>query len=142
MNLFTDASSFGLGAFWYFGGDNDWRQRTNEVTQHSTLSVLRTHIEHINVAETRAVLAAMSYWQGNWSNCRLVVHTDNTTVLGAINKTTVRGPANNLLRQILLYCIDYNIAVSARWLSSKDNALADALSRMRLDLIADFCPNW
>jgi hypothetical protein len=140
IQLFTDASSFGLGAFWYRSTNGDWRSNTRLVIRENTLSVLREddNLHHINVAEVQAVALALRRWGQQWNNHELVIHVDNTTALAGFRKGRLRGQSNVPLRTALLDCVRWQCQWTPIWLSSQDNALADALSRLDETTIADF----
>ena len=46
----------------------------------------------------------------------------------------------NVLRRCLLLASEYDLDLEARWVSTRENALADALSRSQYDRIADLAP--
>jgi hypothetical protein len=48
-----------------------------------------------------------------------------------IEKTVVRGVANESLRKIMLAAIAHDITISAKWIPGDSNGLADALSRFQ-----------
>lgn len=57
-HLFKDASSTGLGAFWYTGGpaQGNWRDAVTKVPQqHSFAGALPRQSAHINVSETLVI---------------------------------------------------------------------------------------
>ena len=56
----------------------------------------------------------------------------------AMDETNIPGS----LREILCITAHHDITVEPHWLSSKDNALADALSRHDSIAVANLCPHW
>jgi len=76
-----------------------------------------------------AVLHALTLWHKEWIHGSLTVVSDNTTVVNALNKRSVRGPSLRPLRTILLIAAVLNIEIKARWIPSEENAIADAASR-------------
>ena len=85
--------------------------------------------KHINWKEMYAVLYAFLLWHSNWENGELLVHCDNEAVVEAINKRSIRGPTITPLQTLLLIAALYNIAISAVWIPTASNSIADALSR-------------
>lgn len=62
---------------------------------------------------------------------------DNTVVVNAINSQSGRGESIDPIQLIFLTAALYDIEVSSQWLSSKDNWIADALSRFEIYKFAD-----
>ena len=63
---------------------------------------------------------------------------DNETIVDALNKHTIEGEAIHILQLIYLAVALFDIGLSANWLSSKENWIADALSRFDLSKLANF----
>ena len=81
--------------------------------------------------ELAAVLLALRRWAPLWRNAYIVINTDNNGVLYSIRKGLSKNPlANNILRQILYLCAYYNITYDVSYISTHDNVIADALSRL------------
>jgi hypothetical protein len=76
-----------------------------------------------------AVLHALILWHKEWVHGSLTVVSDNTTVVSALNKKSVKGSPLRPLRTILLIAAVLDIEVKARWIPSEENAIADAASR-------------
>ena len=96
--------------------------------------------EHINTQEMRAVEQVLLYWGRQWKGKRLIIHTDNRAVAHALANRSIRGAPMQVLRRTLLLAADYDLELEAIWISTKDNTLADALSRMDWDRIANLAP--
>jgi hypothetical protein len=96
--------------------------------------------DHINVKEIDAILIAFQLFSNAWQGHKAVLHTDSFTALWGLRKGYIKGAANMPLGQLLLLAAVRDIDLYPTWLSSKDNALADALSRLDLSRIADICP--
>ena len=145
VQIFTDACPRGLGGFYYFAVDNEWRDNIHliECSHSFTSQILTLHSsEHINTLELRAILFAFQLWGPYFHRCRVVVNTDNTTAHNGLVSRRLRGRSNIPLREILCIAAHHDITVEPRWLSSKDNALADALSRDNSTTVANLCPHW
>lgn len=89
-----------------------------------------------------AILLAMEQWGAHWSKSQLILYTDSTTAFDGLSHHTLKGAANSTLQKTLLLAAKYDIAIQPCWLPSKDNGLADALSRFSESTIADLCPHW
>src|SRR5579859_4221235 len=92
----------------------------------------------IDWKEAYAVLFAFAKWGEFWIGHTVVIMCDNSVVVTAINSKSVHGLAIDPLQLILLTAALYDIEVTSMWLSSKDNWIADALSRFDIDKVADF----
>lgn len=68
------------------------------------------------------------------------MHIDNKAVVHGLTNRTIRGASMDVLRQYLLLATEYDLDLQARWVSTKENALADALSRSECNRIADLAP--
>jgi hypothetical protein len=129
--IHTDASGVkGIGGWW----DN----------QHAYSTRLSRNYRDklIDWKEAYAVLFAFAKWGQLWAGHSVVVMCDNTVVVNAINSRSVRGQAIDPLQLLFLTAALYDIEVSSKWLSSKDNWIADALSRFELEKIADIFPQF
>jgi hypothetical protein len=96
--------------------------------------------KHINYKEMLAILTAFRLWLPKFSGKHIAIHTDNTAVYHGLNKRSIRGPAMEPLREITLLAALHDITFSAHWISTKDNLLADLLSRRQFGKIAQICP--
>ena len=86
---------------------------------------------HINVKELYPILIAMQRWGEKWRNCKVDCITDNTQVLYAINTGRSKCELSmRLLRQIFWLCVEYNCHLTAFYIKSADNVIADGLSRL------------
>ncbi len=118
--LTTDASLEGWGA-----------HLDPQGAVFSGLWSLQTKQQHINELELRAVWLSLQEALGFLSDCSVQVLSDNSTVVAYINKQGgTRSVALCLLtRQILLWCLEHRVVLSAIHIAGKSNVLADYLSR-------------
>ena len=142
IQLYTDASLHGLGGFYYENETRFWSEFTAFIPQTQAFAVPVPVTSHINIHELEAILLAMEAWGAYWSKSQLILYTDSTTAFEGLNHHTLKGAANQTLRKILLLAAEHDITIQPRWLPSKDNGLADALSRFSELTIADLCPHW
>ena len=120
--FFTDASrNFDLG----FGGycQNSWMMcKWDSFTKSVNPS--------IGYLELFAAVAGVLAWVHRFKNKRVTISVDNQSVLHMINETT-SGCKNCmvLIRLLVLECLHWNVKLRVIYVKSKDNDLADALSR-------------
>ena len=86
---------------------------------------------HINVLELKAVFLALKNFQDFIQNKRLLIATDNATVVSYLNK---QGGTHSwdmclLVWRILAYCNPRNILIRARHIQGCLNVIADSFSR-------------
>ena len=81
--------------------------------------------KHINTQEMRAVEQVLLHWGSEWKEMTLVIHVDNRAVAYAVSKRTIwRGGSMNVLCRCLLLASEYDLDPEARWVSTRENALA------------------
>jgi RNase H-like domain found in reverse transcriptase len=125
----TDASGKkGIGGAWF---NND------KIEIFSTRVKRRHRPKHINWKEVFAIVYAFACWSEYWANKQVFVFCDNEAAVEGVNKRSIRGAAINPLQSLFLLAAKQNIDVVAIWVPSKDNALADALSRFDLDTVTN-----
>lgn len=147
FHLFTDASSHGMGAFWYEGNaaQGDWRQFSHGIPQQHAFARDLTDEEtslHINTTEILIIQLALQRWASCWQSGLLIIHTDNTTAQSAFGRGTTRSAAMDTLRTSLVLATAEDIKLHPQRVSTADNSLADALSRLDWDTVADLTSNW
>src|SRR5437763_17218150 len=64
---------------------------------------------HINVKEMLAVRFALKRWSTELTNCSLLIHCDNSAVVGAIRQKTTCGKLMTTLRSTLLVAACFDI---------------------------------
>jgi len=127
ITIYTDASGTkGIGGIWE---DKAFSVHLNR--RHRT--------KHINWKEMFAIFFAVSLWADEWIGCRVILMCDNSAVVDAINKKSMRGITITILQFILLIAAIRDIELHSEWLSSEDNAIADALSRHQFDRLTSLC---
>ena len=87
----------------------------------------------IEYLELFVLCAGVLTWQFQLTNCRIIIFCDNQAVVQMINNIT--SSCRNcmfLLRILVLNPLQYNRRITARFIASRDNQLADALSRGQL----------
>ena len=97
----------------------------------------------IEYLELYALCAGLLTWEDHpaLNNCRIVVFCDNQAVVHMVNNTTSSCPnCMFLLRILMLNGLRHNRRVFARYISTKDNFLSDALSRQKISLFKKQAP--
>ncbi len=63
-----------------------------------------------------------------------------SAVAHGLQKTSIRGEAMQSLRKVAMLCAEHDIEVQVHWISTKQNSLADMLSRGQYAKIANKYP--
>ena len=95
---------------------------------------VKKHSLSIEYLELYGVTVAVVNWLRLFGNMKIVLFCDNQAVVNMINNAT--SSCKNcmvLLRIIILEGLVRNTRVFARYVTSKDNGKADALSRMQIN---------
>ena len=126
INLFTDSS---LNANLGCGGisERSW------FVQQWDPDFIKDYTPSIAYLELYAVTAAVLLWIHRYENKKIALFCDNLSVVHMINKNT-SGCKNCmvLIRLIVLHGLLHNVKITAKHISTKDNFLADHLSRLRV----------
>ncbi|KAK7099322.1 hypothetical protein V1264_018910 [Littorina saxatilis] len=118
VDMFTDASRVGWGA------------HLAQLTASGTWPESQAR-SHINVLELEAVFLGLRSFFPAVVGKHVRLHTDNTTVAAYVNKQGGSRSQTLSVRtcQILRWCAQHQITLSAKFLPGRLNVLADALSR-------------
>ena len=99
---------------------------------------------HINYLELFAIYWAMTLWGPLLAGRSLtvVIRVDNQAAIGMVRKFW--GPSNYipLLKELQILCLRYDICLQPEYIKSKDNFLADALSRLEYESFYDLRKIW
>ncbi len=132
IHVFTDASgaeSKGIGGI--FG--TSW---------FATRVPRRFRKRDIQFKEIYAALQATLRWGHIWSGQHVVFHIDNEVIVNAIETDRNRSRATmSVLRTLLMMAACLDFSFSSVWLSSKENALADAASRFQYRQLFQLAPH-
>ncbi len=96
----------------------------------------------IDWKEAYAILFAFAKWGGGWKGRSVLIMCDNEALVASINNRSIRSKAIDPLQLIFLAAALDDIDICSMWLSSKDNWVADALSRFQFEKIADLFPQF
>ena len=118
IEVFTDSSKKGWGAHMLtYTAQGRWDLKQQKL--------------HINVLEMLAVLKALETWETKLLETRILIATDNTTVLAYLNNQggTHSYLLNSIALQILFKVDSLKSTLRARHVAGEKNVLADLLSR-------------
>ena len=136
IRFHTDASGnplYGFGCV--FGEKYTWCQWEPKYIKWFNAS--------IQYLELYALCVGLLTWQSHPTLCnaRLIIYCDNKSVRDMVNSTS--SDCKNcmfLLRILVLDGLLHNRRVTVRYVESRKNKKADALSRMKLDLFFKYAP--
>ncbi len=112
-----------LGGAAYYNGD--WFYTSWHVDHPDIVG------SHINCLECFTLLLAARRWKSHWANKHLVVYSDNTTTVSAINNGSSRSKdIMPYLRELFWLSVESNFHITARHLPGRLNILSDRLSRL------------
>ena len=130
-----------------------WGAHLNKRTARGTWSLPESKL-HINYLELKAVFLALKEFQDLCLNNIVLVATDNTTVVGYINKEggMESGPLCALLWRILTCCARRQVTLKAQHITGQLSVIADKLSRvgqtiqtewsLHPEVFQTICPWW
>lgn len=122
LELFTDASLSGFGAWWgtiWMGGR--WGRHDKRLSGGD-----------IMVYEAATVVFFLLSLGERLRGQRITLRCDNQAVCGALYSWRSRQPVvARLLRRLAAFLVTTGVRLHVRWISTHDNYVADALSRQR-----------
>ena len=122
LNFFMDSSA---GATKGFGCvfDKNW---TCGLWGKKFINTQKTTIQYL---ELYALCAGIFTWADKLSNTRIIIFCDNQAVVEMVNNyTSSCRICMHLIRLLVLNCLIHNRRISVKYVESKKNVLADALS--------------
>lgn len=130
FDLFTDsAQTLGYGALcgkdWFYG---EWPKAWKDL--------------NITLLELYPIVIAIQLWGATFANKRIILHTDNMALTYIINKLS--SPDKKimaLIRRFTLLALQHNILFRSVHIAGRENVLADALSRLHLQVFRDQAPH-
>jgi hypothetical protein len=91
----------------------------------------------IDWKEMFAILYALMLWHEVWSGGLVRIACDNSSVVDALNKHTIKGPAIIPLQRIFLIAAVFDIQIFPFWIPSEENMVVDAASRFDYKKLAN-----
>lgn len=130
LHVFTDASGTkGIGG-------------TFASSWFATRIPRRYRKHDIQFKELFAVLHAVLCWGDHFRAYHVIFHIDNQAVCAAVASLTNRSPpVMQILRSFLELACRLDFSFSSSWLSSADNAIADAASRFLYARLFEIAPH-
>ena len=93
--------------------------------------------KHINWKEMFAILHAFVLWHKDWAGGCVRLACDNSAVVQALDKKSIKGETIRPLQTILLIAAVFDIKILVFWIPSEENIVADAASRHDYEKLAD-----
>ena len=124
QTVYVDATLTRIGGIW------GSRAYTAEIPSDIASQVSISHLEMYNI------VIAMRLWAQHWENAVICVKCDNESAVSACNSGKTRDTFLNLcLYELWLVISKYNIDLRVSHIKGKDNTIADALSRNRIQQV-------
>lgn len=119
LNLYTDSSKLGfgltMGTHWSFG---EWDEEFRGL--------------NIAILEFYPIVLSVALWARKFANRYVYFHTDNEALVFVMNNMSSREPLIlQLLRKLVLICLNHNICFRALHIPGCQNNQCDALSRLQ-----------
>ena len=135
LHLYTDAAGnkkLGCGAFL----DGEWAILKWPKNWDESI------FKDITFLELVPILLAFHLWNEKLKGKKIILHTDNLSLVQILNKKTSR---NNrvmfFVRKLVLQLLFQNIQLRAVHISSKKNVICDALSRLQIPRLISVLPD-
>ena len=133
ISLYTDASNIGFGVYY----EPEWMA----ISWPDYITQKPFHFD-INFRELFAIYTAVCTFSHRWRGKRLIMHTDNSTIIHAWHKGTSHSKyIMTLVREIIMCAALKQFTISFQFLPGARNEVADALSRMQLDRFRALAPH-
>lgn len=127
LELFTDASSIGLGGFW--------------KGQWFSTPIVRSTSNNIAYLELLAIVVATFCWGYEWVNQQIILFTDNEAVVTIWDKGSCKDSSlMKLVRKLFFFTAKHNINLILKHVPGKSNIYADLLSRLQVEKFRNKCP--
>ena len=113
----TDASLDGFGMVW---------------GKRALAGIFTYEFDHLDISkkEMITVMAAIKHWFMDLSNSKVKIFSDNQACVALLNYGITKSPfLASCLREIQYFLAKFNIEISASYIPSKENVLADLCSR-------------
>lgn len=139
----TDASLTGMGG--YYNGRHfsfTWRQMAESADTRPFYPTVRADgraVQHINFLELFCVYYWVRLYGRSCSGCTVVIHVDNTAAMGMIEHMCGPMEYMAILRPLRQMLIRFDLRLRPVYITSKDNAISDALSRQDMPAFYNAC---
>ena len=96
----------------------------------------------INWRELFAVVTAAATFGSQWRSKRIMMHCDNMCIVHVLTSGTCKNDQiMELVRKLFYIAATYNFELSACYVNTKDNCVADALSRLQFNRFTTVAPD-
>ena len=120
IRLFTDTSDLGFGLVY-----------SDRWTCGTWLDLWSSY--NINICKMYPLVLALTLYGDMLCNHHILFMTDNSTVAYCVNKqTSTDAIIMQLICQLVVSAMTDNVVISACWLASRSNQVADLLSRLSI----------
>ena len=107
--------------------------------EHGYIKKADPSIEYL---ELFALCAGIFTWADQLQNCKIIIYCDNQAVISMVNNLTSGcKKCMVVLRLPILNGLYYSRRILVRYVKSRDNILADSLSRGKLDIFWKNAPS-
>ena len=128
LELYTDSSDIAIGAYF------------NDAWFYEVLDDKLRNMS-INWRELYAIVIAITTWGKQLASKRLLIYCDNLSICYILQKGTSKSEIiMDLVRQLFYICAQYNIELSAKYVSTVNNGIADSLSRLQFNRFRSLAP--
>lgn len=138
VGLFSDASRavVGKGFGCYFSEMGEWLSQVWD--EHFILECEPS----IQFLELYVLVVTVRLWGHHFKNRRIEIKCDNEGVVHMVNNSTSKcSRCMVLIRKLVTHCMKHQLRVFAKHLTTKDNAIADALLRNDLQRFWKLVPS-
>jgi hypothetical protein len=126
LEIYTDASNIALAAYF----DGEWFVERADTS---------TTIAH---RELRALVLAAATWGASWTAKRIIFYCDNMTTVQVLTSGVSKcKDLMGLVRSLLYLAAKYQFCYKLLYINTKDNTVADALSRFDFYRFWHLAPN-
>ena len=130
-----DASGLGYGAVyredWLAGAWGGSLRGTKDMHGHYRPSPDMHIPDDINIQELYPLLESLWRWGEQWRNSKVVIFSDNTQVVSAINKGKCENDTSmRIMRRVFWLTVLFNCHLVSVHIPGRSNVVADALSRL------------
>ena len=128
----SDASgSWDCGAYVEDGGVVEWLQLAWPPSWQNA---------NIAAKELLPIVLSLALWGSRWSGSRVLFRTDNQVVVVALTFSAHDPTMSHLLQCLFFLEAHFDVKHKVVHLPGRDNALADAISRNKVDQFFSLCP--
>ena len=87
-------------------------------------------------------VVAAELWGRTWSGERILLHCDNKATVSILQRgRSSKMTINKLMRRLTTCSAHNNFLISAQYIETKENTIADALSRFDLQSFRRYAPS-